>query len=161
MLAVFEPSGAVTRGPYRYLLWRTWNVHLPAVTFVMLNPSTADATLDDPTIRRCTGFAQRWGYGVLLVVNLFAFRAVRPCDLLATSDPVGPENDTYLRYGAEQSSCLMVAWGCLGRTHNRDCAVLELLLGQGFRLFCLGRNRDGSPKHPLYVGREVERQCFP
>jgi hypothetical protein len=153
-------SGAVICDTYRYLLYRTWNSIGPQITWIMLNPSTADATADDPTIRRCIHFSREWGFGSLSVVNLFAYRAVSVRDMQAASDPIGPENDTYLLQACKQTSCLLVAWGRDGQYHGRDQEVCKKLLAQGFRLFCLGTNQDGSPKHPLYVRKEVERQCF-
>src|SRR6185369_17379869 len=83
-------------GKYRYSLRREWIGGAGTVCFIMLNPSTADASVDDPTIRRCIGFAQRWGYQILEVVNLYAYRATRPRDMFAAADPVGPENEYYL-----------------------------------------------------------------
>lgn len=141
-------------GTYRYALRRRWAADpmTPALTFVMLNPSTADATLDDPTIRRCIGFAKREGYGAVKVLNLYAFRATNPKALLTCDDPVGPENDDYL-----DSACLatpgrvpvvVAAWGVHARP-DRVAAVLEL--GEGADWRCLGTTKDGHPRHPLYV----------
>jgi hypothetical protein len=94
-----EPSGATfdPTGAYRYALWRVWDGNRPPLVFVMLNPSIADAERDDPTIRRCLGFACAWGYGALTVVNLFALRATCPHTLRRAADPVGPDNDEHLR----------------------------------------------------------------
>ena len=153
-------SGAVIRGAYRYHLWRTWDPAAPQVAFIMCNPSLADEITDDPTLRRCIGFAQTWGFGTLSVVNVFAYRSPSPGELLMVTAPIGPENDVYLLHTAAQSSCLIAAWGCYGAYQGRDRAILELLAPHTSRMFCLGRNRDGSPKHPLYVRRETERQCF-
>src|SRR4028119_2392792 len=89
--AIFDPTRT-----YRYALWRTWDAARPPVAFVLLNPSTADARRDDPTIRRCANFARTWGFGGLEVVNLFAFRATHPTDLKCAADPVGPQNDVHL-----------------------------------------------------------------
>ncbi len=89
-------------GAYRYSLWREWDSRRPIVAFVMLNPSTADAAKDDPTIRRCASFARSWGYGSLEVVNLFAYRASEPKRLRQTPDPIGPANDDYLVDAADR-----------------------------------------------------------
>ena len=98
-------------GRYRYSLLREWNAGRPRLCIVMLNPSTADANKDDPTIRRCIGFARRDGYGSIVVVNVAAFRATKPKDMLMAADPVGPENDAALWFGAMQSEAVLVAWG--------------------------------------------------
>jgi hypothetical protein len=121
----------------------------------MLNPSTADAEEDDPTIRRCMGFAKAWGCGGVNVVNLYAWRATLPSEMFRAQidelDIVGPENDDYLlacRMASHQDQTPVVAaWGTNARSERVD-QVLELL-GPGLQ--CLGRNQDGSPKHPLYI----------
>ena len=99
--AAIDPTGL-----YRYSLWREWDANAPRVAFVMLNPSRADANTDDPTLRRCLGFARSWGCGSIEVVNLFAYRASRPDILRVVLDPVGPENDRYLQeaVGASRSN---------------------------------------------------------
>lgn len=91
-------------GAYRYALRRTWDPARPAALFVGLNPSTADAERDDPTTRRCVRFARDWGFGGLLVGNLFAYRATRPRDLRAAAEPVGPENDWWLAALAREAA---------------------------------------------------------
>jgi hypothetical protein len=100
-------------GTYRYALWRTWNALQPGVLFVGLNPSTADATTDDPTIRRCIGFAKRWGYGGITMANVFAYRATDPREMtvLALERAIGPENDAHLASLAESASFVVAAWG--------------------------------------------------
>ncbi len=137
---------------YRYWLWRTWDASLPRVAFVMLNPSTADHRVDDPTIRRCMGFASRWGYGSLIVVNLFAYRTPSPKELAQAAEPVGPDNDSYLVKARRRSRDMILAWGTHGRLHQRDSEVLELLTRRRRRdLLCLGVTMHGHPKHPLYL----------
>jgi len=153
-------SGAVIKGQYRYHLWRQWDAQRPRVTFVLLNPSTADASHNDPTIRRCIDFAREWGFGCLSVVNLYAWRSPSPQNLTRVADPVGPENDAYLSAAAAQSACLIAAWGRFGRYSERDREVMELLIAYASRLFCLSLNQDGSPKHPLYIKKGTQRQCF-
>ncbi|MGH2626189.1 MAG: DUF1643 domain-containing protein [Anaerolineales bacterium] len=133
-------------GVYRYHLWREWDQGLPVVTFVMLNPSTADAEQDDPTIRRCTAFARNWGYGRLEVVNLFAYRAASPRELFAARDPVGPENRRWVS-GSVEGNRVVVAWGNHGR--GLRSPVWEGLSGRGRA--CLGLTALGEPRHPLYV----------
>ncbi len=148
MSAIFDPTGT-----YRYTLWRGWS-DAPRLAFVLLNPSTADGLYNDPTIRRCMRLAQGWGFGSVEVVNLFAYRSPHPKMLTQVPDPVGPENDRYLLAAVKQAEQVIVAWGNWGCLFERDRAVLRLLAGRS-PLFCLGNNRSGQPRHPLYVRREV------
>src|SRR5258708_39445492 len=104
---------------YRYTLRRTWDSTLPQILFIGLNPSTADAQRDDPTLRRCIGFARRWGYGQLVVGNLFAFRATRPTELRSCADPIGTDNDSWLQTLAASAGCVVVAWGTHGQYMGR------------------------------------------
>jgi len=135
---------------YRYELWRRWS-NEPTCVFIGLNPSTADATQDDPTIRKCVGYAKRWGYGALCMVNLFAFRATKPSDMLVAEDPVGPENNITLGRLALNSARIIAAWGNHGRHLSRDARVMDMLP----QLYCLKVNQDGSPAHPLYLPGSV------
>ncbi len=137
---------------YRYRLGRFWNAALPRVTFVMLNPSTADHRQDDPTIRRCIGFARDWGFGSLVVVNLFAFRTPSPARLARAPAPVGPDNDRALRRARGESALVVAAWGNHGRLRDRDREVRALL---DDRAVCLGMTKLGQPRHPLYVRRDA------
>ena len=153
-------------GVYRYTLTRDWRKEEPGkfgtVVFCMLNPSTADAEKDDPTIRRCIGFAKRWGYGSLVVVNLYALRTPSPKVLLAKrkggADVLGPDNLTHIRaavLGIKQLSVaqkcnVICAWGA----NAEELWASELtvrLRGMGADLGCLGRTKSGAPRHPLYV----------
>lgn len=134
-------------GIYRYRLTRLWDPHLPCVAFVMLNPSRADAERDDPTIRRCIGFARAWGYGSLTVVNLFAYRAVTPLELFRASDPIGLENSTYLQQAAAQCNTIVAAWGNYGARLRQAEVILPLLPN----VQCLGVTAAGQPRHPLYT----------
>lgn len=146
--AVFDASGC-----YRYSLTRQWAQGGNQITFVLLNPSTADAHQDDPTIRRCLRFAQAWGFSALEVVNLFAYRATRPSLLRGARDPVGPENDAYLAAATSRAALVLLAWGTHGGLANRHQAVLALLRAQRPALHCLGLTRDGHPRHVLYLVR--------
>jgi hypothetical protein len=137
-------------GRYRYALWRVWEPAAPRVAFVLLNPSTADATRDDPTIRRCVRFARRWGYGGVEVVNLFARRATAPAELRTAADPVGSANDEHIRTSAARVARVVLGWGGYGGCNGRDRAVVDLL-GPFAPLYCLGTTANGSPRHPLYV----------
>ena len=112
---------------YRYALWREWIGGDGYVMFIGLNPSTADETQDDPTIRRCIAFAKAWGYGGLSMTNLFAFRATDPKKMKAVADPIGPENDAHLLRLARDAGVIVAAWGANGTHRGRDADVRELL----------------------------------
>jgi hypothetical protein len=122
------------------------------VLFVGLNPSTADEVRDDPTVRRCVGYAKRWGYGALCLTNLFAFRASDPRVLKAHPSPVGADNDRWLAALARRAGIVIAAWGVEGTHLGRDSAVLRLL---GRELSCLRRTKGGHPGHPLYLPRSL------
>jgi len=143
--AAFDPTGL-----YRYTLTRGWDWAAPRIVFIMLNPSTADAARDDPTIRRCMGFARRWGFGVLHVVNLFAFRTSHVRQLRPAADPIGPGNDRSIVRALRCADAVLAAWGRHGRWRGRDEAVLARLAGRA-GVYCLGLTTSGDPRHPLYV----------
>ncbi len=132
---------------YRYSLIRVWDAEKPKVLFIGLNPSSADETEDDATIRRCIGFAKRWGFGAILVGNLFAIRSKDPAVLYEAKDPIGPENDVCLAKMAQEASLVVAAWGNNGGYRNRSEEVSALFP----QMKCLGVNKTGEPKHPLYV----------
>jgi hypothetical protein len=147
--AQFSPCGL-----YRYTLRRTWG-EAPPVLFVMLNPSTATAEQDDPTIRRCMGFAKQWGSGGLLVANLYALRSTDPKGLAAVDDPVGPENDLWIERLAGLALRVIVAWGASsGPDPDRPQRVRSLLLSGVDELWALGLSRSGAPRHPLYMPKD-------
>lgn len=131
---------------YRYALWRRWGGG-PHAMFIGLNPSTADETADDPTIRRCIGFARAWGYGALCMTNLFAYRATQPADMKKATDPIGWENDAYLRRLAAEAGVVVAAWGAHGAFKGRDQSVRLSVRG----LHYLRLTKDGHPGHPLYL----------
>lgn len=137
---------------YRYTLWRTWAADPRRIFMVIgLNPSTATETVNDPTIRRCIGFAQREKCDALLMTNAFAFRATLPEDMKSAGDPVGPENDEWLVRCASLATVVVAAWGVHGPHLGRDRAVKELIPN----LLCFGTTADGHPKHPLYLPRDT------
>lgn len=143
---------------FRYALWRRWNAD-PLMVFVMLNPSTADASQDDPTIRRCMGFAEREWWGGILVVNLFAFRSSSPAVMKAAPNPIGPENNRHIEHLlAQEHGPIVCAWGSHGSFLGRDQAAKRLL---GGRLMCLGKTNAGQPKHPLYLPKDAELVPWP
>mgnify|MGYP000737069524 CR=1 FL=1 len=146
-------------GAYRYALWRTWEPTKPHCLFIGLNPSTADAEIDDPTIRRCISFSTRWGFGGLKMVNLFAVRATDPKDMMAHPRPIGAANDQTLREAAAEAGVIVCAWGVGGGFLQRDSVLVEML--RQYPLHCLGRTRDGKPRHPLYIRSDKELEPFP
>jgi hypothetical protein len=142
---------------YRYRLTRTWDASEGAVAFLMLNPSTADAVEDDPTIRRCIGFAEDWGYGQLVVGNLFAAQSSDPDTLTDRDDPIGPRNDEYLRAIADAAEMVVAAWGTNGDLLGRDEAVMGLL---DVPLYALDTTKHGHPNHPLYQPADQEPTLY-
>jgi hypothetical protein len=146
---------------YRYRLWRTiiHNMQDKRCAFVMLNPSTADEMADDPTIRKCVGFAQRWGYGAIDVVNLFAWRATKPKDLLSSPNAVGIDNQEHVAEVVHRAQRVVLAWGShpplrewISQTIVRpEWAVIRNSMKAG----TLGHNKDGAPKHPLMLAYDT------
>lgn len=137
-------------GKYRYLLER--ETGLPGkhiVTFIMLNPSTADAETDDATIRKCVRFAKQQGAATLQVINLFAFRATNPKDLRTVADPFGPDNESHQNYALQRSGLTICAWGVHGTYGSADIKMKARLKKQ--KTYALALTKDGHPKHPLYV----------
>lgn len=163
LLATAERDAIVSRcGKFRYWLMRRWAPG-PRLLFVMLNPSTADAEVDDATIRRCTSFASKAGFGSLAVVNLFAFRATQPADLARTGWPVGPEADSYIRSALDGSQAVCAAWGAIGSRNaaeQRVQVVVPLIHAAGHALQCLRITRSGYPQHPLYLPGDCTLQPY-
>jgi hypothetical protein len=135
---------------YRYRLEHVFDPSKPLVAFVMLNPSTADEQQLDPTLRRCRGFANAWGYGGFIVSNLFAFRATDPRVMKAAADPVGPENDHHLERIAIESAAVICAWGQHGK-HQGRAERVSWALRRHQQLHAIELSKDGAPKHPLYL----------
>ena len=148
--ASFSPCGT-----YRYALWRAWAEGIRAL-WIMLNPSTADAESDDPTIRRCISYTRAWGWSGLVVVNLFALRSSDPDVLLGHVAPVGDLNDWIIDQLAMQTAGPVVcAWGVPHpELEDRAIQVASRIALKGHKLRCLGRSKDGWPRHPLYVKRD-------
>lgn len=142
---------------YRYWLTRNWSVGplTHPLVVIGLNPSTADEKTDDPTIRRCIGYGKLWGHDGLVMLNLFAIRGTDPEILRRPGDMVGPDNDRTLLDSCE-SRFVLAAWGDWGRIQNRAACVREMLDQHGVRLHCLGTNKSGHPKHPLYLRRDAK-----
>lgn len=136
---------------YRYALWRTWDKTKGHVMWIGLNPSTADETEDDPTIRRCQRFARDWGYGGIYMLNLFAYRATDPREMKAARDPEGPVNWYFLEIYAHAAERVMAAWGVHGAFRGQDSVAKRVIRGERWQLECLGHTKEGHPRHPLYV----------
>ncbi|QFU90943.1 DUF1643 domain-containing protein [Amycolatopsis sp. YIM 10] len=145
---------------YRYLLTRSWGPG-PVVLFIMLNPSTADAFTDDPTVTRCLRPARRLGFGALAVVNLFALRATDPAALATHPEPVGPLNDAVITGIAAEADQLIAAWGAHPQAAVRAQVVTDLLNARRSQLACLGLTKRGQPRHPLYLRADSPLQPFP
>ena len=145
-------------GRYRYELWRRWDADLPTVMFIMLNPSKADAERDDPTIEKCLRFAECWGYGGLLVGNLFAWKATCPDELRTVAGPVGPLNGRALLDMASGADLVVAAWGNDGSLRGRSSVVQRMFAG---RLHFLKPNKTGEPAHPLYLPSDLRPVWLP
>jgi hypothetical protein len=148
---------------YRYTLHREWNT-LPVfpriVNFICLNPSTADETTDDPTVRRLISFGKTLGFDGLILTNLFAARSTDPRCLKSFADPVGLRNDFEVMIAGRLSATCVCAWGTHGGYLDRDKAVIEVLQRWGVHLQCLGITKDGFPKHPLYLPGNAQLRPF-
>lgn len=156
-------------GTHRYVLWRRWPhnggkvkgigsgalARLPSLVVIGLNPSTADETTNDPTVARCINYAKRWGYGGLVMLNLFGLRSTDPKGLYDHPNPVGIGHNDWLRLMAQAGDgSVVAAWGNHGRFHGRDEEVASMLEREGVRIMALGINKTGTPKHPLYLKRD-------
>ena len=150
---------------YRYYLTRAWEIGGgPFIPFIMLNPSAADSFIDDPTIRRCMSFARREGAGGIAVVNLYAFRSTDPKQLLTVEDPVGPSNDFWITItvagATERKMPIICAWGAHDITQSVR-GILDRARNQGAKIVCLGKTKNGHPRHPLYVKNDEPLQEYP
>ena len=145
---------------YRYALWRMWDDSKPILGFCMLNPSTADETINDPTIERCQRRAKKMGYGGLIVMNIFAYRSTDPHALQVVDDPIGWENDKYILESARLCKMVICGWGKHGSWRGRGQKVLDLLKFWGVKTRALKLNNDGSPAHPLYIGYNIKPKVF-
>lgn len=151
---------------YRYSLTRSWAPERGRVCWIMLNPSTADADIDDPTIRRCIGFTESFGKGELVVVNLCAYRATQPRDLLEAIsegvDPVGCDNGLHMARAVHGAGLVVAAWGSIQKSLLRwSQVVLKEMARDAIQLWSLGYNGDGSPPHPLYVPKNRQLVKWP
>ena len=145
---------------YRYLLRRRVGDSEKRVLFVMLNPSQADEERNDPTIRRCIGFARGWGFGVLEVVNLFAFMSTNPKVLLEAEDPVGSGNDGAIRTAMQSADFIVLAWGNNGLLHEKRATEVTAMVRKAAQPYCLGLTVKGAPKHPLRLPKTTTLEPF-
>lgn len=148
---------------YRYLLWRDWEKNArKRVAFVGLNPSTADETEDDNTVRRCIDFAKRWGYDGMFMLNIFAFRATDPKVMKREKRPIGPMNDKYILAAAKDCGpdSVVGCWGSHGAHFGRGIEVSRMLARANGWHMCLGKTASMHPKHPLYLSRETEIEVY-
>ncbi len=171
---------------YRYTLWREWRSPMVCdscapyilgespdmveckqcensqkyAMFIGLNPSTADETQDDPTIRRCTGFAKAWGYGALCMTNIFAFRATDPRVMKQQKEPVGEDNQRHIVECASNAGIVVAAWGTHGVFKNQDFNVRLWIASINTPIFHLGLSKEGHPKHPLYLKADTKPMPF-
>lgn len=154
--AEFSPCGR-----YRGLLWRRWDPVLPPLVAILLNPSTADAEVNDPTVTRCIVRAQIIGFGGLRVGNIFTLRSTDPAELKRCDDPVGPDADGYLERMCQDAGMILCGWGSHGTMKGyarRRCdEVVSLLAGDlGHSLYALRLTKTGQPEHPLYISYGVK-----
>lgn len=150
-------------GKYRYELWRVWDNSKSRVTFIMLNPSIANENIDDPTIRRCIGFAKYWGYGGIHVCNLFAYRSTDPKELLKVEDPIGPLNKSHITSCSYLSDIVIFAWGNGNivsklMAKNKEYQPLEDVYSKKANYIEL--SKDGVPKHPLYLKKDNKPKSY-
>ena len=152
MSAIFSPCRQ-----WRYLLTRTWLTGKGVCLFIMLNPSTADETINDPTVTRCIKYAERWGYQSLQVANLFGWRATDPSELKVVNDPVGSDNDTHIAQAMAGADLIVCAWGDHGSQRNRSKTVRAYSsLVCDVPLHYLKLNKSGEPQHPLYLPGDIQ-----
>ena len=153
MAVIASDSGAVFSRcrRWRYLLWRRWDAARPAANFLMLNPSTADEFRLDPSCTRARRYAERWGYGALIVTNLFGWRATDPGAMKAAREPVGRANDEAILRAAREAAIVVCAWGNHGAHLRRSTTVTDLLRAAGIALHALRVTGAGEPAHPLYL----------
>jgi hypothetical protein len=141
---------------WRYLLWRRWDEAKPAANFLMLNPSTADELKLDPSCTRARVYAERWGFGALIVTNIFGWRATDPEEMKSVRDPVGKGNDAAILRAAREAEIVVCAWGNHGAHRERGNRVQTYLRSNDVKLHYLKMNGAGHPAHPLYLPGALE-----
>jgi hypothetical protein len=151
---------------FRYVLRRSW-ADGNCIAFLMMNPSTADESINDATIRRCIGFAKRWGYGSLIILNLFSIRSPDPKEIAKSLDPIGPDADSWIEKSLDGVTEVIAAWGCnqhltTPALKQRPKTVIANICSKypDIPINCLGYRKDGAPRHPLMLAYETERTPF-
>lgn len=148
-LCIYSPTES-----HRYTLFREWgDKNKRAVLFLLLNPSTATDEQDDPTIRRCIGYAKSWGFGRMMIGNIFAYRSTCPLGMKLADDPVGVSNDLYLGAMAGEAHLIVAGWGNHGKFMERGDRMREVF---GERLHCLSMTKANEPGHPLYLKGDLQ-----
>jgi hypothetical protein len=146
---------------WRYLLWRRWDESKPVANFLMLNPSTADELKLDPSCTRARNYAERWGYGGLIVTNIFGWRATDPKVMKSVKDPVGRGNDAAILRAAREAKLVVCAWGTHGGHLQRGAQVVQMLATHGIQLHSLKTTAGGHPCHPLYLPQSLTPAEYP
>ena len=151
----YKENGAIFSSckNYRYLLWRKLSDANLSLTFIMLNPSIADHRLNDNTVKKCMKYASKWGYGRLVIVNLFGYISTSPEELRTSQNPIGRYNDFFIKQAVSASSFIVCAWGNNGKIRNRDLDVLALLNKYEKKVAVFGLTKQGRPMHPLYLSQ--------
>lgn len=147
-------------GTYRYLLRRVWDHRQPRALYIMLNPSTADASVDDPTIRSCFRLARENGYGSFEVINLFGFRATDPDALATAPDPIGPMNERVGAAAIARCDVAICAWGAHPMAARKSGFICDLIRSYRPAAYCFGTTKAGAPKHPLYIKSGTPLQIY-
>lgn len=159
-----EPNGAEFSDckKYRYRLWRTWDSKKPKLYFILMNPSTADEVKNDPTIERQCRRAKRLGFGSVVILNCGAIRETDSRKAWANDDPIGPHNFATIKEAIAgfPDAVFVAGWGRPGHNHRASAEILEIFRETRQPLWCLGKNGDGSPKHPLYVGYDTKLEIY-
>lgn len=137
---------------YRYTLWRVWEANKPYCMFIALNPSKADEIRNDNTVTRCINYAKDWGFGALLMTNIFAWRETKAELMLLEKEPIGIDNDKYLLECAQNAGIVIAAWGNHGKHLNRGEQVKKMIPN----LYCLKISNKGNPWHPLYLKKDLK-----
>ena len=148
---------------YRYTLHRTWDNSKEKIVFIGVNPSTADETIDDATLTKCMNYAKAWGYGGLVMLNLFAYRATDPTVMKSARDPIGgSENDSFIKKYTDPKkiSKVICAWGEHGKHLDRANLVIKSHIHSDAKLYALKINKSGAPHHPLYLSNKVKPTIY-
>jgi hypothetical protein len=153
--AVFSDNGI-----YRYWLHRSWFTGKGWTVFIMLNPSTADAYQNDPTVRRCVGFAQLWGSRGVVIVNVYGAKATDPENLFKMQDPIGPQNDIFIHAACRLAPRVICAWGAHELVRRRLYKVINIIHDMKATPVCLALTKAKCPQHPLYVRADAHLEPF-